>query len=246
MGFNVNNVQHNFAERIKELRMEAGLSQGALAEKLGVSRGSISFYENCDRIPDITFLVSASSFFRVSPDYLLGLSDVPAFDKDQKLSAACEVTGLSYEAISQIIDLKDNSGYIGLLSALLESPLFAEAMDKVYAALSCKQSAAKRVRDSWPENLRAIMDTKLLEDKIGQDALRAFSRYSDDFAIVPRLGLSESFLQTAQEKFKGAALEAIEKVESNHSMDEILLQVAKMELSAFAGNGEESGGIDNG
>lgn len=246
MELNANNIQHKFAERLKELRIEAGLSQGVLAEKLGVSRGSISFYENCDRIPDITFLVSASSFFRVSPDYLLGISDVPTIDKDQKLSAACEVTGLSYEAISQIINLKDNFGYIGLFSALLESPLLAEAMDKVYAALSCKQSAAKRVRDSWPEDLRAFVDTKLLEDTIGQDALRAFSHYSDDFAIVPRLGLSESFLQTAQEKFKSAALEAIEKVENNHSMDEILLQVAKMELSALVGDEKESGGIDNG
>lgn len=70
--------------------------------------------------------------------------------------------------------------YIGLLSALLESPLFVEVMHKVYAALSCKQSAAKRVRDSWPEDLWAIMDKKHMEDPIGQDVLLACSRYSDN------------------------------------------------------------------
>lgn len=80
----------------------------------------------------------------------------------------------------------------------------------------------------------------------GEHTLREFSRYSYTFAIVPRWALSESFLQTAQEKFKGAALEAIEKVENNHSMDEMLLRVAKMELSAFVGNEEGSGDIDNG
>lgn len=61
-----------FPQRLKELRTTAELTQGQLAEKLGVSRGSISFYENGDRIPDIEFLDSVSSFFGVSINYMLG------------------------------------------------------------------------------------------------------------------------------------------------------------------------------
>ena len=46
----------NFSRLLKELRESKGLKQAELAEKLGVSRGSISFYENGDRVPDIEFL----------------------------------------------------------------------------------------------------------------------------------------------------------------------------------------------
>ena len=56
-------VQKRFAERLKYLRTNAKLTQEQLAEKLGVSRGSISFYEKCDRVPDIVFLERVAMFF---------------------------------------------------------------------------------------------------------------------------------------------------------------------------------------
>lgn len=64
-----------FAARFKELRESAGLKQAEIGEKLGVSRGAISFYENCDRTPDIEFAVKVATFFNVSTDWLLGLSE---------------------------------------------------------------------------------------------------------------------------------------------------------------------------
>lgn len=70
-------MQH-FSQRFKALREEAGLNQSEIAEKLGVSRGSISFYENGDRVPDIEFLYKASSFFQVTADYLIGTSNARA------------------------------------------------------------------------------------------------------------------------------------------------------------------------
>ena len=46
-------VNERFAERLRDLREAAGLTQKQLADELGVSRGSISYYENCERVPDI-------------------------------------------------------------------------------------------------------------------------------------------------------------------------------------------------
>ncbi len=66
-------VKRRFATRLKQLREEKGLSQAQLGEKIGVSRGSISFYENESRIPDIEVLEKISLFFEVPSDYLLGL-----------------------------------------------------------------------------------------------------------------------------------------------------------------------------
>lgn len=146
MDFDVNNVQHNFAERMKELRTLAGLSQGTLAEKLGVSRGSISFYENCDRVPDIAFLMSASAFFGVSPDYLLGFSSAPT--ADIKEAAACEVTGLPYEAIQKLQKLSHAEKK--LITDLLSSGDDLNALALAYAKL-------KEIK-----SLRASMDDLLI------------------------------------------------------------------------------------
>ena len=58
----------HFPARIKELRESIGLNQSQLAAELGVSRGSISFYENGDRAPDAAFLYNAAQYFHVSAD----------------------------------------------------------------------------------------------------------------------------------------------------------------------------------
>ena len=69
-----------FADRLRELRIEKQLTQKQLDKKLGVSCGSISFYENCDRVPGIVFLVATANYFGVDVRYLLGLTDVRTID----------------------------------------------------------------------------------------------------------------------------------------------------------------------
>lgn len=59
-------------ERIKLLRIGRGLSQVDLAEKLGVSKQSVSNWENDNIQPSIEMLVKISHIFSVSTDYLLG------------------------------------------------------------------------------------------------------------------------------------------------------------------------------
>ena len=58
--------------KIKELRMEKGLSQKALAEKIGVSQKAIDFWERQINEPKASYIVALSQFFDVSCDYLLG------------------------------------------------------------------------------------------------------------------------------------------------------------------------------
>lgn len=93
-------IRETFADKLKELRTNKKLSQTELAEKLGVSRGSISFYENGERTADIDFVYKAAQFFNVSADYLLGLSPNPTTDPEIK--AICNYTGLSDEAVKKL------------------------------------------------------------------------------------------------------------------------------------------------
>lgn len=64
-----------FAERLKELRVEAGLSTQQLAEKLGFTNASISHWGRDLCEPSIVALVAVAKFYNVSADYLSGLSD---------------------------------------------------------------------------------------------------------------------------------------------------------------------------
>ncbi len=64
-----------FAERLKELREESGLSIQSLAKKINLGSSSISRWENLQADIKSEQLVVIASFFNVSTDYLLGLDN---------------------------------------------------------------------------------------------------------------------------------------------------------------------------
>jgi len=59
-------------DRLKELRKKRGLSQVALAERLGLSKSTIGAYETGDITPSVEALNAIADFFNVDLDYLLG------------------------------------------------------------------------------------------------------------------------------------------------------------------------------
>lgn len=59
------------ADKIIELRKKSGWSQEELAEKMGVSRQSVSKWEGALSIPDLDKILLMSEIFGVSTDYLL-------------------------------------------------------------------------------------------------------------------------------------------------------------------------------
>ena len=64
-----------FAERLRELRTEQGLSMMQLAKKLKVTDAAISNWENDINEPKISYLVDIAKFFNVTSDYLIGLEE---------------------------------------------------------------------------------------------------------------------------------------------------------------------------
>jgi len=61
-----------FANRLKYLRQSRELNQVQLADKLGVTKQSISNWENDNIMPSVEMLEKVADFFQVSTDYLLG------------------------------------------------------------------------------------------------------------------------------------------------------------------------------
>ncbi|MBQ8196930.1 MAG: helix-turn-helix transcriptional regulator [Clostridia bacterium] len=63
-----NNV---FGKKLKELRIEKGLSQQKLGEQLGFCNQTVSFWEGGSREPDLDTLLSIAHFFEVKVEDLL-------------------------------------------------------------------------------------------------------------------------------------------------------------------------------
>ena len=64
-----------YGQRIRELRIEKGLTQTQLAEILNTTQKSISKYETEFIDLNTNVIISLCKFFNVSADYLLGLTD---------------------------------------------------------------------------------------------------------------------------------------------------------------------------
>ena len=64
-----------FAQRLRELRQEKGLSMKQLAKELNTTDAAISNWENEINEPKISYLKAIAQYFNVSADYLLGLEN---------------------------------------------------------------------------------------------------------------------------------------------------------------------------
>ena len=62
----------NFSEKLFELRKKSGLSQEELADKINVSRQTISKWEMNQSSPEMDKLVNLSEIFNISIDELVG------------------------------------------------------------------------------------------------------------------------------------------------------------------------------
>ncbi len=63
------------AERLRLLRKEKKLSQAEFAKIVGLSTNGYQRYELDERDPTALLIVEIAKYYKVSSDYLLGLSD---------------------------------------------------------------------------------------------------------------------------------------------------------------------------
>ena len=65
----------NLSERIKVLREESGLTQGEFGKLFGIVKSTVSLYESSKSTPDDDLKIRIAEHFKVTMDWLLGLSD---------------------------------------------------------------------------------------------------------------------------------------------------------------------------
>lgn len=67
---------NRFADRLKQLREEASLSQNELAQFLKTTRSRISMYEQGQREPDFEMQETIADYFNVDLDYIMGRTSI--------------------------------------------------------------------------------------------------------------------------------------------------------------------------
>ena len=68
-------MKNKFAQRMRELRKENGLTQNQVEKMMGLSESAIAKYEQGKNEPSLVFLISIAKFFKTTTDDLLGLED---------------------------------------------------------------------------------------------------------------------------------------------------------------------------
>lgn len=65
----------DFGYRLRELRRCKGITQTQAARRLGLSKTTVSGYENNIKTPSLEVLVKLAILYGVSADYILGLEN---------------------------------------------------------------------------------------------------------------------------------------------------------------------------
>jgi len=84
-----------FAERLKLLRGFKNKTLDEMAKELETTKTTLSRYENSLRTPDAIFVAKLATYFKVSADYLLCLTDNPLTVNDLLYSKRINVSDLN-------------------------------------------------------------------------------------------------------------------------------------------------------
>ena len=127
------------ADKIMTLRKKSGWSQEDLADKLGISRQSVSKWESGMSIPDLEKIVKMSSLFGVSTDYLL---------KDEIEGELPSETMATDDNILRSVSLEEASTYMNLVKET--APKFATAVSALILS-PVPLLLLGGMAETWPE-----------------------------------------------------------------------------------------------
>lgn len=128
------------ADKIINLRKKSGWSQEELAEKIGVSRQSISKWEGAQTIPDMNKILKLAEVFKVSTDYLLKdeLEEQENSEHHVKTEsdAEADVRSVSMEQANRYLEYKERSALpmAGGIFLCIISPIFIFILSALGAA----------------------------------------------------------------------------------------------------------------
>ncbi|MGN0983058.1 MAG: helix-turn-helix domain-containing protein [Candidatus Limivicinus sp.] len=195
-----------FKERFNELFRR--LSNGSITEFakiLELSRQTVGFYLNGDRIPDIQTLLHICTKCKVSSDWLIGISDES--DTDQTVRSVCDYIGLSASTVNYLhfagYDPDDLS--VGFYRKFFDSiiQIGASGLDAIPGyVLEAARAHIIASSEETPSHMKL------------ENIISAISRKGNTYTI-PASSAEDFFLLEAQEEISKALAEVIGRMEDD-------------------------------
>ena len=175
-----------FSDRLTIVREERGIKRQKAADDLGITRASLEYYEKGMRKPDTEMLLKICEYYKVSADYLLGLSNaqITATD-DEQLKTVCDYTGLSEKSVKGLKDQRNNGlDHINtVFNSLLENYIFFNEAWKIAEYRKYRALSMAYLRKAI-EPFRGIEESggdlsKLPDDEAFDTAMSDFIQYKE-------------------------------------------------------------------
>lgn len=140
------------ANRLVTLRKNNGLSQEALAEKLGISRQAVSKWERAEASPDTDNLISLAKIYKISLDNLLFNEEDSM--QDEQLTTTGPSEEKSEAPKSDGIYLKDSDSEVhigrdGIYATDLKKQQTVHIHDTSHITINGQDYTFKEVRKKW-------------------------------------------------------------------------------------------------
>lgn len=159
-----------FAARFSELRGDR--TQAEFAQFLGISRATVGFYENGERIPDALVLRQIAERCGVTTDYLVGLSDNREIDN----ANIGRITGLSDAAIDVLKTAVLEKKFL-LKTGNAKKCYWADILSKLIESINFFPGLYNNMVRAFNIDCSNIFEHDELLEKLG-------TKYSDAFNVI--------------------------------------------------------------
>ena len=187
-------------KRIETALAVSNKKQKDLAEYLDITPNTVSYFCSGKRTPNTEQLIKMSKYFGISADYLLGISDTMTVSKDVR--TICAVTGLTEQAVINILSTNDEHGFKTVLNAILETKkvLLEPVLYDFYNAVERRYSNAVKLIVTFGGETKELSIEEYTEmqrmrlnktfDKLADDVIKRLSENTSD--VITRVWDSET------------------------------------------------------
>ncbi|EPB8164370.1 S24 family peptidase [Clostridium perfringens] len=201
---------HNLALNIKEFRKKNKLSQAELAEKLGVARTTIGYYERAEVEPNIYTLVQLSKLMNRSIDSLLGLNhstentnDLNNSDLSKKIFILNKLIEKNTQSFNDLETSNTRNDRI-----LKELEMSKKRTERMFNELSMSKKRTERMFDE-------LLMSKKRTERMFNELKKTRNRAENDIKLFQEL--SKEFTNTLDKEHEPDLSDALEYQDINYN-----------------------------